>query len=102
MQQLDGVLPVVPRRRAELIQDPAFLLAARPLVTHRYRRRIVVPGLSSHLTGPPSDQIFSDALGQISLEATTPFRVRSASTQVALMLGEPGVTLLVMHSPLDG
>src|SRR5579859_5550073 len=81
-QQLDGVLPVVPGRGAELVQDPALLLAARPLIPHAHRRRIVVPGLSLHLTGPPFGQIFSKPVGQICSEATTPPWVRSVSMQV--------------------
>src|SRR5579859_6285704 len=64
-QQLDGVLPVIPSRCAELVQDPALLLAAGPLIPHRHRRGVVVPGLSLHLTGPPFGQIFSEPVGQI-------------------------------------
>jgi hypothetical protein len=33
-QELDGVFPVVPGRGAELVQNPALLLAARPLIPH--------------------------------------------------------------------
>src|SRR5947209_5702835 len=78
-QQLDGVLPVVPGRGAELVQDPALLLAAGPLIPHRHRRGVVVSGLSLHLTGPPFGQIFSEPIGQICSGATTPLWVRSFS-----------------------
>src|SRR6202049_4957220 len=101
-QQLDGVLPVIPSRSAALVQDPALLLAAGQLIPHGHRRRVVVPGLSLHLTGPPFGQIFSEPVGQICSEATTPLWVSSVSTQVAPILVEPRVTLLVMHLPLAG
>src|SRR3981189_2091885 len=84
-QQLDGVLPVVPVRSAELVQDPPLLLAAGPLIPHRHGRRVVVPGLSLHLTGPPFGQIFSEPVVQIHSEATPPLWVSSVSTQVAVI-----------------